>query len=198
MTCCERPTSTAELAGLQKAATGRFERTSTPRSVDTLSNEQEICLSPSPPPPLSSPPPPPVPSAPPPGELPVPLGTEITACEPRQPGDKVGDADRADADASLVSHSIDRRGIAARNRVAASIAPRSVKVSARASRGFRVVAMAEKPKILRENEKEAWLSEMEREGANPFKDPMAIVGILGITFPFVILAVAGAAGYIGQ
>ncbi|ACO66527.1 hypothetical protein MICPUN_62606 [Micromonas commoda] len=91
------------------------------------------------------------------------------------------------------------RGIAARNRVAASIAPRSVKVSARASRGFRVVAMAEKkPKILRENEKEAWLSEMEREGANPFKDPMAIVGILGITFPFVILAVAGAAGYIGQ
>ena len=66
-------------------------------------------------------------------------------------------------------------------------------------RGFRVVAMAEKkPKILRENEKEAWLSEMEREGANPFKDPMAIVGILGITFPFVILAVAGAAGYIGQ
>ena len=58
--------------------------------------------------------------------------------------------------------------------------------------------MAEKkPKILRENEKEAW-SEMEREGANPFKDPMAIVGILGITFPFVILAVAGAAGYIGQ
>lgn len=81
-----------------------------------------------------------------------------------------------------------------------SLAPRSVKVSARASRGFRVVAMAEeqKPKILRANEKEAWLSEMEKEGANPFKDPMAIVGIVGIAFPFVILAVAGAAGYIGQ
>mmetsp|Transcript_10152 Transcript_10152/g.46217 ORF Transcript_10152/g.46217 Transcript_10152/m.46217 type:complete len:117 (+) Transcript_10152:67-417(+) len=92
------------------------------------------------------------------------------------------------------------RGITARSRVAVSLAPRSVKVSARASRGFRVVAMAEeqKPKILRANEKEAWLSEMEKEGANPFKDPMAIVGIVGIAFPFVILAVAGAAGYIGQ
>lgn len=81
-----------------------------------------------------------------------------------------------------------------------SLAPRSVKVSARASRGFRVVAMAEeqKPKILRSNEKEAWLSEMEKEGANPFKDPMAITAIVGITVPFVILGIAGALGYIGQ
>ena len=108
--------------------------------------------------------------------------------------------DRSDADAPFLFSSIDRWGIAARSRVAVSLAPRSVKVSARASRGFRVVAMAEeqKPKILRANEKEAWLSEMEKEGANPFKDPMAIVGIVGIAFPFVILAVAGAAGYIGQ
>ena len=73
-------------------------------------------------------------------------------------------------------------------------------VTPRARTAGKVLAMADdgKKKILRENEKEAWLSEMEREGANPFKDPMAIVGILGITFPFVILAVAGAAGYIGQ
>lgn len=62
-----------------------------------------------------------------------------------------------------------------------------------------MVAMAgEKPKITRENEKEAWLSEMEREGANPFKDPMAMVAIGGIAVPFIILAIAGAAGYIGQ
>lgn len=53
-------------------------------------------------------------------------------------------------------------------------------------------------KILRENEKEAWLSEMEREGGNPLKDPMALIGIGGITVPFIILAVASAAGFIGQ
>ena len=61
------------------------------------------------------------------------------------------------------------------------------------------MAMADgKKKILRENEKEAWLSEMEREGANHFTDPMAMVAIGGITVPFVILAIAGALGYIGQ
>jgi hypothetical protein len=53
-------------------------------------------------------------------------------------------------------------------------------------------------KILRENEKEAWLSEMEREGSNPLKDPMALIGIGGIAVPFIILAVASAAGFIGQ
>ena len=65
---------------------------------------------------------------------------------------------------------------------------------------FTVVANAEdkEPKITRENEKEAWLSEMEKEGANPFKDPMAITAIVGITVPFVILGIAGALGYIGQ
>ena len=42
------------------------------------------------------------------------------------------------------------------------------------------------------------LSEMEKEGANPFKDPMAITAIVGITVPFVILGIAGALGYIGQ
>lgn len=62
------------------------------------------------------------------------------------------------------------------------------------------MAMADggKPKITRENEKEAWLSEMEREGTSPFKDPMALVGIGGIMVPFIILAIAGASGYLGQ
>ena len=53
-------------------------------------------------------------------------------------------------------------------------------------------------RILRENEKEAWLSEAEREGENPLKDPMALIGIGGIMVPFIILAVASAAGFIGQ
>jgi len=61
-----------------------------------------------------------------------------------------------------------------------------------------IVANAEKPKISRENEKEAWLSEMEREGANPLKDPMALIGIGGLAVPFIILAIASAAGFIGQ
>ena len=93
--------------------------------------------------------------------------------------------------------------MASRRGVAVKLMPRVSKVSSpRARVAGKVMAMAEqpgkKPKILRENEKEAWLSEMEKDGANPFKDPMAIVGIVGIAFPFVILAVAGAAGYIGQ
>ena len=73
--------------------------------------------------------------------------------------------------------------------------------SSRARASGKVMAMAEGPgkkKILRENEKEAWVSEMEKEGANPFKDPMAITAIVGITVPFVILGIAGALGYIGQ
>ena len=80
------------------------------------------------------------------------------------------------------------------------LAPRAAKISApRARAAGKVMAMADdKKKILRENEKEAWLSEMEREGANPFKDPMAMVAIGGITVPFVILAIASALGYIGQ
>ena len=53
-------------------------------------------------------------------------------------------------------------------------------------------------KILRENEKDAWLSEMEREGGNPLEDPMALIGIGGIAIPFIILAVASVAGFIGQ
>jgi hypothetical protein len=81
------------------------------------------------------------------------------------------------------------------------VTPRVAKVVTPPARtAGKVLAMADdgKKKILRENEKEAWLSEMEKEGANPFKDPMAMVAIGGITVPFVILAIAGALGYIGQ
>ena len=93
-----------------------------------------------------------------------------------------------------------RRSLGSRSRVAVKLAPRVAKISApRARAAGKVMAMADgKKKILRENEKEAWLSEMEREGANPLTDPMAMVAIGGITVPFVILAIAGALGYIGQ
>ena len=92
--------------------------------------------------------------------------------------------------------------MASRRGVAVKLMPRVSKVSSpRARVAGKVMAMAEQPgkkKILRENEKEAWLSEMEKEGGNPFKDPMAITAIVGITVPFVILGIAGALGYIGQ
>jgi len=53
-------------------------------------------------------------------------------------------------------------------------------------------------RITRENEKDAWLSKGERDGENPLKDPMALIGIGGIMVPFIILAIASAAGFIGQ
>mmetsp|Transcript_39490 Transcript_39490/g.97770 ORF Transcript_39490/g.97770 Transcript_39490/m.97770 type:complete len:128 (+) Transcript_39490:58-441(+) len=107
------------------------------------------------------------------------------------------------------------RGLAARQRVAVSVvtiaAPRSsARLASSARRGAVVMAKMGgaggddkdgKPpeKILRTNEKEAWLSEMEKDpNANPLKDPMALVAIGGISVPFIILAIAGAAGYLGQ
>ncbi|GLC42629.1 hypothetical protein PLESTB_001121300 [Pleodorina starrii] len=51
--------------------------------------------------------------------------------------------------------------------------------------------------ISREEEPEQyWSSKGEAEGANPMKDPLAIIGILAIFFPFIFLAVAIGAGYI--
>ena len=44
----------------------------------------------------------------------------------------------------------------------------------------------------------AWISKMEKDGESPLKDPMALIGIGGIMIPFIILAIAGAAGYIGN
>ncbi|EFJ48770.1 hypothetical protein VOLCADRAFT_104607 [Volvox carteri f. nagariensis] len=56
---------------------------------------------------------------------------------------------------------------------------------------------AKKKFITREEEPEQyWSSKGEQDGANPLKDPLAIIGILAIFFPFIFLAVAVAAGYI--
>ena len=95
------------------------------------------------------------------------------------------------------------RSLASRRCVAVTLAPRVAKVSVSKARlGGKTYAMAEdeggNKKILRENEKQAWLSESEKAGANPLKDPMALFAIGGIMVPFVILAIAGALGYIGQ
>lgn len=41
-----------------------------------------------------------------------------------------------------------------------------------------------------------WTSEGERTGANPMKDPLAIIGLIAIFAPFVILAIAAATGLV--
>ena len=69
--------------------------------------------------------------------------------------------------------------------------------------GSSVVARAEdddddgRPRITRENEpKEAWGSNYEREGGNPLKDPVVLIGLVVFFFPFVALVVAFATGAI--
>jgi len=57
------------------------------------------------------------------------------------------------------------------------------------------------PKITRKNEAEteAFLSPSEKAGESPLKDPMAIIGIVGIIgVPALILLVGVTSGYIGQ
>ena len=57
------------------------------------------------------------------------------------------------------------------------------------------------PKLTRKNEAEteAFLSPAEKSGENPLKDPMAIIGIVGIIgVPALILLVGVTSGYIGQ
>ena len=59
----------------------------------------------------------------------------------------------------------------------------------------------EEPKLTRkkEAETEAFLSPAEKSGENPLKDPMAIIGIVGIVgVPALILLVGVTSGYIGQ
>ena len=59
----------------------------------------------------------------------------------------------------------------------------------------------EEPKLTRkkEAETEAFLSPAEKSGENPLKDPMAIIGIVGILgVPALILLVGVTSGYIGQ
>lgn len=58
----------------------------------------------------------------------------------------------------------------------------------------------EKKKLTRKNEQktEAFLSPAELKGENPLKDPMALIGIVGIIgIPAAILLFAFASGYIG-
>ena len=59
----------------------------------------------------------------------------------------------------------------------------------------------EEPRLTRkkEAETEAFLSPAEKSGENPLKDPMAIIGIVGIIgVPALILLVGVTSGYIGQ
>jgi hypothetical protein len=41
-----------------------------------------------------------------------------------------------------------------------------------------------------------WTSAGERKGSNPLADPLAIIGILAIFFPFILLLLAVGTGYI--
>jgi hypothetical protein len=51
--------------------------------------------------------------------------------------------------------------------------------------------------LKREDEpEEYWSSERERKGESPFKDPVAIIGILAILFPFILLLILSAAGVV--
>ena len=53
-------------------------------------------------------------------------------------------------------------------------------------------------KVLRREEEpdQGWISPQERKGANPLKDPAAIIGIVAIFLPFVILGIAIATGLV--
>lgn len=54
-----------------------------------------------------------------------------------------------------------------------------------------------KKALKREEEpEEYWTSAAERKGQNPFKDPLAQIGILSILFPFLLLGVFIALGVV--
>jgi hypothetical protein len=53
------------------------------------------------------------------------------------------------------------------------------------------------PKLTRETEPDQyWQTPSEAKGESPVKDPLAIIGILGIFFPFILLGIAIATGYV--
>jgi len=55
----------------------------------------------------------------------------------------------------------------------------------------------DRPKLTRDAEPEQyWVSKSEQKGANPFKDPLAIIGLVAIFFPFLLLLVAIATGIV--
>ena len=109
------------------------------------------------PPPLSRPSPP----SRPPGALARHLSHPVPRRADEAPG--VSRGVRPDPSSSI---RLARRSLGSRSRVAVKLAPRVAKISApraRAPRAGRMAMADGKKKILRENEKEAWLSEMERE-----------------------------------
>ena len=65
--------------------------------------------------------------------------------------------------------------------------------------GIVTVDKGEEPRkgLKREDEpEEYWSSERERKGESPFKDPVALIGILAILFPFILLIILSAAGIV--
>lgn len=55
----------------------------------------------------------------------------------------------------------------------------------------------DKKKLTREDEPEQyWSPASERAGANPMKDPLAVIGVVAILFPFLFVLVAIATGAI--
>eukprot|EP00878_Enallax_costatus_P003834 GHUV01004050.1.p1 GENE.GHUV01004050.1~~GHUV01004050.1.p1 ORF type:complete len:136 (+),score=14.67 GHUV01004050.1:625-1032(+) len=56
----------------------------------------------------------------------------------------------------------------------------------------------EEKKVLRREQEpeEYWVSKSERKGANPMKDPLAIIGLTAIFLPFVLLGIAIATGLV--
>lgn len=53
------------------------------------------------------------------------------------------------------------------------------------------------PRLTRDNEpEEAWGSKFEKDGKNPMQDPLALIGVGAILFPFFLLGVFVATGVI--
>ena len=51
--------------------------------------------------------------------------------------------------------------------------------------------------MTRESEpEEAWGSKFEKDGVNPMKDPLAVIGLGAIFFPFILLGIFIATGVI--
>ncbi|GAX85638.1 hypothetical protein CEUSTIGMA_g13053.t1 [Chlamydomonas eustigma] len=101
--------------------------------------------------------------------------------------------------------------LASRHKVVITAAPKcnrsisrvqsSSKPKSNLHRASVISQVTDKPKetegISRETEPEQyWSSPSEKKGANPFKDPLAIIGILSILFPFVLLGVAISTGLV--
>lgn len=60
-----------------------------------------------------------------------------------------------------------------------------------------VVFLQGPPRLTRENEpEEAWGSKFEKDGKNPMSDPLALIGVGAILFPFLLLGVFIATGVI--